>query len=82
MMMSQSPPLVSDGLSPPGSCFEDTDGAVVDSVLCRARAKRGHATHPRSIAERVRRTKISDRIKKLQDLVPNLDKVREMRCVW
>ena len=25
-----------------------------DSVLCRARAKRGCATHPRSIAERVR----------------------------
>ena len=24
-----------------------------DSVLCRARAKRGCATHPRSIAERV-----------------------------
>ncbi|KAL3652187.1 hypothetical protein CASFOL_001868 [Castilleja foliolosa] len=40
------------------------------------RAKRGCATHPRSIAERVRRTRISDRIRKLQDLVPNMDKWR------
>ncbi|KAL2893514.1 Transcription factor bHLH80 [Bienertia sinuspersici] len=46
-----------------------------DSVPCRIRAKRGCATHPRSIAERVRRTRISDRIRKLQELVPNMDKV-------
>ncbi|KAL1833633.1 hypothetical protein ACET3Z_003284 [Daucus carota] len=45
-----------------------------DSVPCRIRAKRGCATHPRSIAERVRRTRISDRIRKLQELVPNMDK--------
>ncbi|XP_030521160.2 transcription factor bHLH130-like isoform X2 [Rhodamnia argentea] len=45
-----------------------------DSVPCRIRAKRGCATHPRSIAERVRRTKISERMRKLQDLVPNMDK--------
>ncbi|KAK9743276.1 hypothetical protein RND81_03G228400 [Saponaria officinalis] len=45
-----------------------------DSVACRVRAKRGCATHPRSIAERVRRTRISDRIRKLQELVPNMDK--------
>ena len=38
------------------------------------RAGRGFATHPRSIAERVRRTKISERMKKLQDLVPNMDR--------
>lgn len=48
--------------------FEDT------VVPCRIRAKRGCATHPRSIAERVRRTKISERMRKLQDLVPNMDK--------
>ncbi|KAK7263802.1 hypothetical protein RJT34_31399 [Clitoria ternatea] len=46
-----------------------------DSVPCRVRAKRGCATHPRSIAERLRRTRISDRIRKLQELVPNMDKV-------
>ncbi|XP_042383181.1 transcription factor bHLH80-like isoform X2 [Zingiber officinale] len=45
-----------------------------DAVPCRVRAKRGCATHPRSIAERVRRNKISERIKKLQELVPNMDK--------
>ncbi|XP_044478564.1 transcription factor bHLH122-like [Mangifera indica] len=45
-----------------------------DSVPCKIRAKRGFATHPRSIAERVRRTKISERMRKLQDLVPNMDK--------
>ncbi|KAL2238633.1 UNVERIFIED_CONTAM: Transcription factor [Sesamum indicum] len=45
-----------------------------DSVPCKIRAKRGFATHPRSIAERVRRTKISERIRKLQELVPNMEK--------
>lgn len=30
------------------------DKLAEDSVLCRVRAKRGCATHPRSIAERVR----------------------------
>ncbi|WOG95710.1 hypothetical protein DCAR_0415037 [Daucus carota subsp. sativus] len=45
-----------------------------DSIPCKIRAKRGFATHPRSIAERVRRTRISARMKKLQDLFPNMDK--------
>ncbi|KAK9066816.1 hypothetical protein SSX86_014139 [Deinandra increscens subsp. villosa] len=52
----------------------EMDKLLGDSVPCRVRAKRGCATHPRSIAERVRRTRISDRIRKLQDLVPNMDK--------
>ncbi|CAI8596195.1 unnamed protein product [Vicia faba] len=47
---------------------------IQDSVPCKIRAKRGFATHPRSIAERVRRTRISDRIKKLQGLFPKSDK--------
>ncbi|XP_027909231.1 transcription factor bHLH130-like isoform X2 [Vigna unguiculata] len=41
------------------------------NVPCKIRAKRGFATHPRSIAERERRTRISARIKKLQDLFPD-----------
>nr|XP_043632093.1 transcription factor bHLH130-like isoform X2 [Erigeron canadensis] len=45
-----------------------------DNVPLRSRAKRGCATHPRSIAERVRRTRISERMRRLQDLVPNMDK--------
>ncbi|KAJ7538825.1 hypothetical protein O6H91_11G064500 [Diphasiastrum complanatum] len=50
------------------------DNWLQDSVPCRLRAKRGCATHPRSIAERVRRTRISERMRKLQELVPNMDK--------
>ncbi|KAF5822454.1 putative transcription factor bHLH family [Helianthus annuus] len=45
-----------------------------DLVPTKSRAARGCATHPRSIAERVRRTRISDRMKKLQELFPNMDK--------
>ncbi|KAF5773507.1 putative transcription factor bHLH family [Helianthus annuus] len=56
-----------------------------DSVPLKSRAKRGCATHPRSISPRgergrspgitsVRRTRISERMRKLQDLVPNMDK--------
>ncbi|KAL3611403.1 hypothetical protein D5086_002423 [Populus alba] len=43
-------------------------------VPCKIRAKRGFATHPRSIAERVRRTRISERMRKLQELFPDMDK--------
>ncbi|CAA6661586.1 unnamed protein product [Spirodela intermedia] len=45
-----------------------------DAIPCKIRAKRGCATHPRSIAERIRRTRISERIRRLQELVPNMDK--------
>ncbi|XP_022866848.1 transcription factor bHLH130-like [Olea europaea var. sylvestris] len=45
-----------------------------DTVPVQVRAKRGCATHPRSIAERMRRTRISERMKKLQELFPNMDK--------
>lgn len=39
------------------------------------RARRGQATDSHSLAERVRREKISERMKKLQQLVPGCDKV-------
>ncbi|GAA0165991.1 basic helix-loop-helix transcription factor [Lithospermum erythrorhizon] len=45
-----------------------------DGVPCKIRAKRGFATHPRSIAERMRRNRISERMKKLQELFPDMDK--------
>ncbi|KAJ4795504.1 Basic helix-loop-helix (BHLH) DNA-binding superfamily [Rhynchospora pubera] len=45
-----------------------------DQVPFKVRAKRGCATHPRSIAERERRTRISEKLRKLQDLVPNMEK--------
>ncbi|KAG0494463.1 hypothetical protein HPP92_005457 [Vanilla planifolia] len=38
------------------------------------RARRGQATDPHSIAERVRREKIAERMKNLQELVPNSNK--------
>ncbi|XP_073032367.1 transcription factor bHLH80-like isoform X1 [Primulina eburnea] len=52
----------------------EMDNLLEGSIMCRVRAKRGCATHPRSIAERMRRTRISDRIRKLQELVPDMDK--------
>ncbi|KAJ0258354.1 Myc-type [Hirschfeldia incana] len=73
--------IMSHHLSLPKSSSTTSDMVSVDkylqlqdSVPCRIRAKRGCATHPRSIAERVRRTKISERMRKLQELVPNMDK--------
>ncbi|KAG8370907.1 hypothetical protein BUALT_Bualt13G0032200 [Buddleja alternifolia] len=66
---------LSHHLSLPTSSSElSMEKLLQDSVPCKIRAKRGFATHPRSIAERVRRTKISDRIRKLQELVPNMEK--------
>ncbi|XP_057500550.1 bHLH transcription factor RHL1-like [Actinidia eriantha] len=40
----------------------------------RVRARRGQATDPHSIAERLRREKIAERMKALQELVPNGNK--------
>ncbi|KAM3398284.1 transcription factor [Capsicum galapagoense] len=66
------PPLpLSHHLSLPTSTMEKL---LQDSVHLNVRAKRGCATHPRSIAERVRRTRISERMRRLQELVPNMDK--------
>ncbi|KAI3946601.1 hypothetical protein MKX01_014459 [Papaver californicum] len=45
-----------------------------DSVQFKTRARRGFATHPRSIAERDRRGRISVNMRKLEELVPNVDK--------
>lgn len=73
---SMRPPLLAHHLSLPKSSAEISaiEKFFQDSVPCKIRAKRGCATHPRSIAERVRRTRISERMRKLQDLVPNMDK--------
>ncbi|KAI3807060.1 hypothetical protein L1987_22980 [Smallanthus sonchifolius] len=63
-----------DHLSSPLNVKDVKFTTQMDSARFRVRAKRGFATHPRSIAERIRRTRISDRIRKLQELVPNMDK--------
>lgn len=52
---------------------DGTDGPKEDYIHVRAR--RGQATNSHSLAERVRREKISERMKFLQDLVPGCSKV-------
>lgn len=69
-----SPQLKREGSGVSSLIDMEMEKLLEDSVPCRVRAKRGCATHPRSIAERVRRTRISDRIRKLQEVVPNMDK--------
>ncbi|GMH07591.1 hypothetical protein Nepgr_009431 [Nepenthes gracilis] len=68
------PPLLAHHLSLPKTALEKLLQFQDSLPSHRIRAKRGMATHPRSIAERVRRTRISERIRKLQDLVPYMDK--------
>ncbi|KAG0563296.1 hypothetical protein KC19_8G019700 [Ceratodon purpureus] len=72
LIRHMSLPTSTDPMEPPTP--NPSSGDELNLVQMRARAKRGCATHPRSIAERVRRTRISERMKKLQDLVPNMEK--------
>ncbi|KAG1364324.1 transcription factor bHLH49 [Cocos nucifera] len=59
---------------PTGKQVKDsTEGPKEDYIHVRAR--RGQATNSHSLAERVRREKISERMKYLQDLVPGCSKV-------
>ncbi|RAL42165.1 unnamed protein product [Cuscuta campestris] len=44
------------------------------TVRPRVRARRGQATDPHSIAERLRRERIAERIRALQELVPSVNK--------
>ncbi|GFP98000.1 transcription factor une12 [Phtheirospermum japonicum] len=44
------------------------------AVRPRVRARRGQATDPHSIAERLRRERIAERIRALQELVPSVNK--------
>lgn len=48
--------------------------AVSGTARPRVRARRGQATDPHSIAERLRRERIAERMKALQELVPNANK--------
>lgn len=49
-------------------------GVVTGTAKPRVRARRGQATDPHSIAERHRRERIAERMKALQELVPNANK--------
>ncbi|XP_022719147.1 transcription factor UNE12-like isoform X2 [Durio zibethinus] len=48
------------------------------AIRPRVRARRGQATDPHSIAERLRRERIAERMKALQELVPSCNKVLSM----
>nr|WIE96094.1 basic helix-loop-helix transcription factor [Loropetalum chinense var. rubrum] len=54
-------------------CFHNGEAPKEDYI--HVRAKRGHATNSHSLAERVRRERISERMKFLQDLVPGCNKI-------
>lgn len=54
---------------------EDSKPAEPPKDYIHVRARRGQATDSHSLAERVRREKISERMKFLQDLVPGCNKV-------
>lgn len=51
-----------------------TAGGGAGQPRQRVRARRGQATDPHSIAERLRRERIAERMKALQELVPNANK--------
>ncbi|XP_056850662.1 transcription factor LRL3-like [Raphanus sativus] len=61
-----------DGLQVQGTV--STTSAPVARQKPRVRARRGQATDPHSIAERLRRERIAERMKSLQELVPNTNK--------
>lgn len=54
---------------------QDACEGVAGKTKPRVRARRGQATDPHSIAERLRRERIAERIKLLQELVPNTNKI-------
>ncbi|KAL0741223.1 hypothetical protein Bca4012_082736 [Brassica carinata] len=58
------------------SASTDTGGTAASPSQSRTkvRARRGQATDPHSIAERLRRERIAERMKALQELVPNGNK--------
>ncbi|KAI7736471.1 hypothetical protein M8C21_012076 [Ambrosia artemisiifolia] len=59
-----------------GSSYNEEEGAV---GYIHVRARRGQATDSHSLAERVRREKISERMKLLQAIVPGCDKFLSMK---
>ncbi|XP_047170528.1 bHLH transcription factor RHL1 isoform X1 [Vigna umbellata] len=66
----QLPQVQSFGASAPAT----GGGAGSGQPKQRIRARRGQATDPHSIAERLRRERIAERMKALQELVPNANK--------
>ncbi|WVZ82236.1 hypothetical protein U9M48_029522 [Paspalum notatum var. saurae] len=67
-------PAASGGATPPAGAASSAGGGAAPPRQQRQRARRGQATDPHSIAERLRRERIADRMKSLQELVPNANK--------
>ncbi|KAF8388167.1 hypothetical protein HHK36_026833 [Tetracentron sinense] len=70
-----------DGKTPGKNPFHGQPSQVMPhppSIRPRVRARRGQATDPHSIAERLRRERIAERMKALQELVPSSNKVLSM----
>ncbi|KAK9678298.1 hypothetical protein RND81_11G201800 [Saponaria officinalis] len=60
--------------APPASASTGGSSGATPQKQSRVRARRGQATDPHSIAERLRRERIAERMKALQELVPNANK--------
>ncbi|KAK1280947.1 Transcription factor bHLH62 [Acorus gramineus] len=58
-----------------GDSSKDNNSKPQKTDYIHVRARRGQATDSHSLAERVRREKISERMKYLQDLVPGCNKI-------
>ncbi|CAN6210722.1 unnamed protein product [Urochloa humidicola] len=74
----QTAPLPGQGFGGGGGASQPQAGAPGGGAAApprqRVRARRGQATDPHSIAERLRRERIAERMKALQELVPNANK--------
>ncbi|XP_047952928.1 transcription factor bHLH137-like [Salvia hispanica] len=60
---------------------EDKKEGEEEKGYIHVRARRGQATDRHSLAERLRREKISERMKLLQTLVPGCDKVKFIKLI-
>ncbi|KAG8057110.1 hypothetical protein GUJ93_ZPchr0002g25366 [Zizania palustris] len=70
----ESSPATTTGGKSKGKGAKDTSESQKEDYI-HVRARRGQATNSHSLAERLRREKISERMKLLQDLVPGCSKV-------
>ncbi|KAL5206503.1 hypothetical protein ABZP36_034712 [Zizania latifolia] len=70
----ESSPATTTGGKSKGKGATDTSESQKEDYI-HIRARRGQATNSHSLAERLRREKISERMKLLQDLVPGCSKV-------
>lgn len=66
--------LQGGGLQQSQNAAAASGGGAAGQAKQKVRARRGQATDPHSIAERLRRERIAERMKSLQELVPNANK--------